>query len=289
MHGAGNDFIVIDNRDRHIDAYLPDSIAKLCDRHYGIGADGLILLEKSARADYFMRYYNSDGSLADMCGNGGRCIAWFAFSRKIAGAQHTFEARSGFYRAEIHGKLGLQNSELEDMQSAICKRQSTISLTMPEPFDLQCDINLGGGTIVHYINTGVPHAVCFLSEINSEQVFTLGRRIRYHSAFAPMGCNVNFVTCLDKDEHLYAIRTYERGVEGETLACGTGVTAGGILINAVLKTSSPIKLKTCGADILTVLFDKEDQRYTSVKLIGPAQCVFDGSIDISALTLNPDN
>src|SRR5438067_375108 len=208
MNGAGNDFILIDNRagDIHLDR---GQIARLCDRHRGIGADGVLLLEEpSNHADFRMRYFNADGGEAEMCGNGARCFARFA--KTVAGSRDKilFETPPGIIGAQLHGDL--------------------VTLNMGDPTDLQMNVRLQiekEEALVHYINTGVPHVVIHVSRIDVVDVRSRGKKIRQHDMFSPKGANVNFLEKRGPKE--IAIRTYERGVEDETLACGTGVVASG--------------------------------------------------------------
>src|SRR5215510_432910 len=194
MNGAGNDFILIDNRAGDIDLNR-NQIARLCDRHRGIGADGILLLESpSDHADFQMRYFNADGGEAEMCGNGARCFARFA--TKVAGAKGkiSFETPAGVISAELAGDL--------------------VTLQMTEPTDLQLNVSLrigGEKTIVHFINSGVPHVVVPVEQVGAVDVPRKGSAIRYHEAFSPKGANVNFIETLGSDK--ISVRTYERGVE----------------------------------------------------------------------------
>ena len=205
---AGNDFIVVDNRK----GVIKDGVkaAKtLCDRKFGIGADGILLLESSKKADVKMRIFNPDGSQAEMCGNGVRCLAHFAVAHKIAKADHTVETGAGLIGAQV--------------------RRSTVNAKLTQPSGLKLNIHLrigGQAQKVHFINTGVPHAVIVNNELDKVDVESRGQEVRRHAHFAPRGTNVNFIHC-SKDG--IEVRTYERGVEGETLACGTGVTAAAVL------------------------------------------------------------
>src|SRR5438132_978780 len=204
MNGAGNDFVIVDNRDGNL-ALDREAIARLCDRHRGIGADGLLAVEPAQNgADFRMRYYNADGGEAEMCGNGARCFARFA--QKLTGKHDavSFETIAGKITAEFIGDY--------------------VRLAMSEPQDLQLNQELDlklENVVVHSVNTGVPHAVVVVEDLENVAVARLGAAIRYHDHFAPKGTNVNFVKQLDAQT--IAIRTYERGVEGETLAGGTGV------------------------------------------------------------------
>jgi diaminopimelate epimerase len=261
MSGAGNDFILIDNRagDVHLDR---NQIAHLCDRHRGIGADGILLLEKAVNhADFRMRYFNADGGEAEMCGNGARCFARFA--NKVAGAQPkiSFETPAGVISAELVGDL--------------------VTLRMTEPTDLRLDIELSVANEnkrVHFINSGVPHVVIPIPRIDDVDVRREGSAIRYHKMFSPRGANVNFVE--KRGAKKIAVRTYERGVEDETLACGTGVVASALIFAANENSSGPITVIARGGDELLVGFEKSEEQFREVILTGPAEFVFEGTVEV---------
>jgi diaminopimelate epimerase len=261
MNGAGNDFILIDNRagDIRLDR---SQIARLCDRHRGIGADGILLLEKpSNRADFRMRYFNADGGEAEMCGNGARCFARFA--NKIAGAQKkiSFETPAGVIAADLVNDL--------------------VTLQMTEPTDLRTDMKLpvtNEEKTVHFINSGVPHVVIPVSRVDDVDVSREGSAVRYHKMLSPNGANVNFIE--KRGPNKIAVRTYERGVEDETLACGTGVVASALIFAIIEKANGPITVIARGGDELQVGFEKNDNQFRSVTLTGPAEFVFEGSIEI---------
>ena len=263
MNGAGNDFILFDNRtgDIHLDR---DQIAQLCDRHRGIGADGILLLEKpSNRADFRMRYFNADGGEAEMCGNGARCFARFA--NKVGGQKTTisFETPAGVISAELKGDL--------------------VTLRMTEPTDLQLNVELAmaaGNKTVHFINSGVPHVVIPVLKIDDANVRREGAAIRHHKMFSPNGTNVNFIE--KRGPNKIAIRTYERGVEDETLACGTGIVASALIFAASENASRPITVLARGGDELQVGFEKTREQFCNVTLTGPAEFVFEGTIDLTS-------
>jgi diaminopimelate epimerase len=261
MNGAGNDFILIDNRAGGV--HLNRSqIAHLCDRHRGIGADGILLLEKATnRADFRMRYFNADGGEAEMCGNGARCFARFANKVAEAGDKISFETPAGVISAELIGDL--------------------VTLQMTEPTDLRFNIKLPAADekkIVHFINSGVPHVVIPVPRIDDTDVRREGATVRYHEMFSPKGANVNFIEkCGPKR---IAIRTYERGVEDETLACGTGIVASAIVFAATENTSGPITVIARGGDELQVGFERIDSQFRNVTLTGPAEFAFEGTIDL---------
>ena len=261
MNGAGNDFILIDNRAGDIDLNRTQ-IARLCDRHRGIGADGILLLENpSDHADFRMRYFNADGGEAEMCGNGARCFARFANEAAGPKDKISFETPAGVISAELAGDL--------------------VTLKMTEPTDLRLNIPLRVGTekrIVHLINSGVPHVVVPVTQVGDVDVLLEGPAIRYHEMFSPKGANVNFIEKRGADE--IAVRTYERGVEDETLACGTGVVASALIFAATENVKGPIGVLARGGDELCVGFEKIDKQFRSVTLTGPAEFVFDGTIKI---------
>jgi diaminopimelate epimerase len=261
MDGAGNDFILVDNRAGDIDLNRTE-IARLCDRHRGIGADGVLFLEHPTdHADFRMRYFNADGGEAEMCGNGARCFARFA--NKVAGPRGkiSFETPAGIIAAQLVGDL--------------------VTLQMTEPTDLRLSVPLptgAGKKIVHFINSGVPHVVVPVTELNDVDVLREGSALRHHQMFSPKGANVNFIQKRGTDS--IAIRTYERGVEGETLACGTGVVASAIIFAATENANGPINVSVRGGDKLRVGFEKIDNQFRNVTLTGPADFVFEGTIEL---------
>ncbi|MBV8226471.1 MAG: diaminopimelate epimerase [Verrucomicrobia bacterium] len=259
MNGAGNDFVLIDNRSGAL-KLTRDQIAFLCDRHRGIGADGVLLAEPATgAADFRMRYYNNDGGEAEMCGNGARCFSRFLNS--IAGplSQISFETRAGIIRAEIEGEH--------------------VKLGMGRPRDLLLNRTLDVGGVklsTHFVNTGVPHVVTFVDDTESTPVEVWGAEIRFHAAFRPNGTNANFVEELEPGK--LAIRTYERGVEAETLACGTGVIAAALIYSALSNAPAPLRLRVRGGDWLEVGFRVNGQEFEDVTLKGPADFTFEGCI-----------
>ena len=262
MNGAGNDFVLIDNRAQKI-KLSRDQVVRLCDRHRGAGADGLILLVPSAasKADWAWQFYNSDGSIGEMCGNGARCFARFV--QRLTGVRRgfTFETEAGIITAGWEGD------------------RVTVSLTAPAEMRLNQQVPLSGGPqTVHSLNTGVPHAVLFVPDADRALVRQLGPEIRRHPHFAPKGTNVNFVQ-LVAPGHI-RVRTFERGVEGETLACGTGVTASALIAARLHGFASPIKVQVQGGDQLEVSFEENHGEFAEVRLTGPAEFVFEGRIEI---------
>lgn len=265
MNGAGNDFVMLDNRDgRH--QLSTDAIARLCDRHRGIGADGVLLIEPAqAGADHRMRYYNADGGEAEMCGNGARCFARFARRTTGSGADKvSFETPAGLIKAEfVEGE------------------RVRIEMVTPTDFTPSLLIEIEGGVLkVHSINTGVPHACVFVDDLATTPVVSVGRALRRHAQFAPKGTNANFIKILGPQS--IAIRTYERGVEDETLACGTGVTACALIFATQSGAPSPIDVQVKGGDTLQVGFVRGSNagEFSKVTLTGPADFVFEGSVDV---------
>ena len=267
MSGAGNDFVVLDNRKIMISD--PSEFARLiCDRRKGIGADGLLLLEESSNADFMMKYFNSDGSYGGMCGNGGRCISRFAISKEIvSGPDIRFEALDHIYEASI------------------LPRGVKLTMKVPSDFRMNQKIEISQSTFhFHFVNSGSPHCVIFLDEnknlpstLEEVNVCKIGRDIRNHRFFYPDGTNVNFVR--KDDSSIYSIRTYERGVEAETLACGTGSVAVALIASEVKGAPSPVTLHVRSGEFLSVGFHKAgDRLYKSVSLSGSAHMVFNGIV-----------
>jgi diaminopimelate epimerase len=261
MNGAGNDFVMVDNRDGSR-SLSREQIARLCDRHRGIGADGLIALEGSPELPR-MRYYNADGGEADMCGNGARCFSRFtARLLGLTAGSLSFQTEVGILVAELL---------LDDR----------VRLRMSEPHSLQLAHSLrvlDRDLEVHSLNTGVPHAVTFVQNLEETPVIELGRALRQHQRFAPAGTNANFIQILAPGS--LSIRTYERGVEDETLACGTGVVASALIHHHLSKTPSPITVQVRGGETLEVGFLEESGQLVAVTLSGPADFVFTGNVTI---------
>jgi diaminopimelate epimerase len=267
MSGAGNDFIVIDHRRRLLSIdEQPDFARRVCRRKFSVGADGMILIEESREADFKWQFYNADGSVAEMCGNGARCAARFAFRHGIAGKSMRFETIAGIIEAEVFGDV------------------ETVSLRMTDPLACQLDqsLELGGQQLsVSSINTGVPHAVIFVdgSDIPIKE---WGKEVRNHRLFQPAGTNVNFIRLLT-DGRLH-VRTYERGVEDETMACGTGAVASAIIATLLGKVVSPVQVVTSGGEQLTVVFDlAEGTVIRNVRLQGPARRIYEGRLTEESL------
>lgn len=248
--GTGNDFVIIDNRSGIFDAGRKDIIKKLCDRRFGIGADGLMLLENTPGFDFKMVYFNADGNESTMCGNGGRCLVKFAYHAGVFQMHTTFLAIDGPHEASVDG--------------------DTVRLKMSDVLDFEYNAH------DFFLNTGSPHYVEFVENIHQFDVFNKGHQIRYSERFTPGGTNANFVELVDKD-HIY-VRTYERGVEDETYSCGTGVTAAA-LVSSTKGLQSPVSVKTLGGD-LSVKFEKSGTGFINIYLNGPAEKVFQGTVEV---------
>ncbi|MBI3802404.1 MAG: diaminopimelate epimerase [Nitrospirae bacterium] len=265
MSGSGNDFIMIDHRTPLINSTeMKRFIAQACRRGLSVGADGVILIEPSTRADYKWHYYNADGGEVEMCGNGSRCVARFAYLNQIAPAKHTIETLAGIVAAEVIG--------------------DRVRVRLPDPTDLRFDLKIdidGKSYTGHFVNTGVPHVVYLVDDVNQTDIVTLGRATRHHPLFAPRGTNANFISVVDRQN--LNIRTYERGVEDETLACGTGAIASAVITTALGKTTPPLSLMTRGQIRLGVDFTREGQTFKNVLLEGDARVVYKGELLEEAL------
>jgi diaminopimelate epimerase len=249
--GTGNDFVIIDNRDGSIEL-SSQQVALLCDRHFGIGADGLMLLNKHDSYDFEMIYYNADGAQGTMCGNGGRCLTKFAFDKGIQPNKYTFIASDGEHEAVIDAN-GWVHLKMIDVHEVSKQNEATV------------------------LNTGSPHYIKQVSGISNYDVFSEGKNIRYNDRYNQKGINVNFVEW--NGDELF-VRTYERGVENETFSCGTGVTAAAMAMSNDTTGLQETKIRTLGGSLL-IKFNKLDaQHYTDVWLCGPASFVYDGQITI---------
>ena len=260
---SGNDFIIVDNREKR----LRDRISDLGDfarfssrRKYSVGADGLLVLEDSKKVDFKMRIFNPDGSEVTMCANGARVSALYAYQKKWCGSSVKIETGAGIIEAEI--------------------KDGSIRIKMTPPRDIKLEQNIGiGKTImnIHTVNTGVPHVIHFVENIENYSVKEMGKKIRYHRLFEPEGTNANFVKPIDKST--ISVRTYERGVEDETYSCGTGVVASAIISHLVNGVEQPVNAITRSKDVLKVYFRKELNRFHDVYLEGEAHIVFEGGIN----------
>jgi diaminopimelate epimerase len=266
MSGAGNDFIVIDNRNQIVvDTELSSFITSVCRRKMSVGADGLILIEASDKYDFRWRFFNSDGSNAEMCGNGARCAARFAHVNGIAGSRLSFETEAGVVSAQI--------------------KEGGVKVQMPDPSDLKLayPLKLSADSLeISSVNTGVPHVVVMLEQIADLDVVALGREIRFHKVFAPAGTNANFVQRSQGQGNAIEIRTYERGVEDETLACGTGAIASAIISASRFKMDSPIDVKTRSGVYLKIHFDVADGQFNEIYMEGDARIIYTGELQPDA-------
>ncbi|MBI5020989.1 MAG: diaminopimelate epimerase [Ignavibacteriales bacterium] len=261
MTGAGNDFVLVDNRESRYNLDWVSLSTKLTDRRYGIGADGLLVIEKSTHADFQMNYFNADGSYGGMCGNGGRCSALFGMNL-LQKSEITFEALNHIYNANLlNDKVLLR---MKDPHS-IKLNQSLIDIE-PSPI------------LYNFIDTGAPHVVIFENYFDID-ILMLGKQIRNHKTFTPSGANVNFVM-INQDKSL-SIRTYERGVEAETFACGTGSIAAAIVYSLKNNIKPPIDVHTKSNEILTVNFEMKEDKFANIILTGSAKIVYSGVITIN--------
>ncbi|MDY7000181.1 MAG: diaminopimelate epimerase [Thermodesulfobacteriota bacterium] len=267
MQGSGNDFVLIDNRELELSvSYMPKWARRICARGFGVGADGLIFFDsppKGSNLDYIWHFYNADGSRAEMCGNGSRCVAKFAFEMGFAKQDQVFGTDAGPVKAVV-----LPNSE-------------GVKVRLSDPRDISLDLTLPGDNLpksVHFVNVGVPHAVVLSQDALDVDVKNLGSALRNHEHFAPQGANVNFVQVRDRN-HIF-LRTYERGVEDETYACGTGAAASALITNALGLTGHEVEAVTSGGEILQIFIEDG-----TVFLQGKAVLVYSGEIYLESLGL----
>jgi diaminopimelate epimerase len=260
MSGSGNDFILIDNRDGSL--VVGDIVAfvkSVCERKVSVGADGLIVIESSNKVDFRWRFFNADGSEVEMCGNGGRCAARFAFLRGIAGEKMSFETVAGIIDAEVRGDV--------------------VKLRLPDPRNLVTEDRIridNEELFVSSINTGVPHVVHFVRNPDHFDVFNTGRAIRRHEHYRPAGTNANFAAVIDG--HTLRVRTYERGVEDETLACGTGSVASALIAARKGLVESPVDVRVQSGELLRIHFQWTESGFTKVYLEGKAKVVYQGNL-----------
>lgn len=258
MSGSGNDFVIIDNRVPVMDdSKKVDFVKRVCDRKMSVGADGVIFVENSDKADIKWDFYNDDGSSAEMCGNGGRCVARYAVEKGIASDELTLETVAGIIAAKVDGAM------------------VRVKLTAPENLQQNIVAELNGSSYqIDSLNTGVPHAIIYSDNVDNVNVKEVGNGIRFHDAFAPSGTNVNFVEKVG--DHELKIRTYERGVEDETLACGTGTVAAALLSSYKNLVKPPVKVETRGGEVLKVDFDPANG--SDVYLEGLTRIAFEGTL-----------
>ncbi len=275
MSGTGNDFIIIDHRNLFIAEEDQSEFARIvCRRKFSVGADGLILIENSETADFRWQFYNGDGSRAEMCGNGARCAARFAFEKNIAPAAMRFDTTAGEIEAFVQDGTG---------------ESVKIRLTAPEDLRLNIPVTVGREDhTLHFINTGVPHTVALVNEAGDVPVADWGREIRFHEMFQPAGTNANFVQVISGDTLL--VRTYERGVEGETMACGTGAVASALIAALLEQATPPVTVITSGGEKLIIHFslngdgnDRQLDLAAGIFLEGPAHIIYEGQLGLDGL------
>lgn len=251
--GTGNDFVILENRNQQYDQLTQKQVKQICNRRFGIGGDGLMLLNKHAELDFEMKYYNADGNESSMCGNGGRCLVQFAKNQGMHKSTYQFMAIDGIHEADI------------DMHNIVRLKMKNVD---------KVDYHSGYAIL----NTGSPHFVKFATNVEDIDVVQTGHEIRYSKTFATEGINVNFVETTDEDGIF--VRTYERGVEDETMSCGTGVTASALMNAHNEKGFNRVEVKTPGGN-LSVEFNKiDDEHFDNIWLCGPAEFVYKGEIEI---------
>ena len=258
MSGSGNDFIIIDNRDLSLNVGdLPAFARRVCERKISVGADGLFLIEPSKTVDFKWQFFNSDGSVAEMCGNASRCVARYAYLKGIAPKKMSFETLAGIISAEVNDDV------------------VKVRLTDPSPLRIAQTIMLNDREyILDCIDTGVPHAVAFVDSVETCAVVGTGRQIRRHECFQPRGTNANFATVIDR--HKIRVRTYERGVEDETLACGTGDVATVLAAASRGLVESPVDVIVQSGETLRIYFTKKGDRFGEIYLEGKVKIVYQG-------------
>jgi diaminopimelate epimerase len=258
MSGSGNDFIIIDNMDLSLDVGdLSEFARRICQRKFSVGADGLVIIEPSDTADFKWRFLNSDGSVAEMCGNASRCVARFAYMKGIAAKEMSWETIAGIISAEV--------------QDNIVK----VKLTDPSPVESSIKIEAEGQKFVlDSIDTGVPHAVAFVDDLDNCDVYNDGCKIRHHEYFSPRGTNADFAAVIDR--HNIKVRTYERGVENETLACGTGMVAAAITAAQRGLVESPVDVLAQSGETLRVFFENQNGLWREIHLEGKVKMVYHG-------------
>jgi len=255
--GAGNDFIIIDEESLPAGLDLKKLVVEICERKKSIGADGVMLYGKSEASDFKMRIFNPDGSEVEMCGNGSRCMGLYAYTYKGHKHQLTMETLAGVIEIEINNGL------------------PRLKLTDPKDTKLNFIIDIDGNDLgISFINTGVPHVVCVADKVDEVSLDDLGSKIRNHKEFMPEGTNANFIEIINK--HSIKIRTYERGVEAETLACGTGSAASAVIAAMLNKVKSPVGVKTASGEILKIYFDLENKECKNLYLEGACNLIYKG-------------
>ncbi len=260
MVGNGNDFIVVDNRSGALSARTYSAFARICQRKTSIGADGVLVMENDPGLPFSMRYFNSDGSEAEMCGNGARCLALYAHSKGIASQEMSFSSRAGVHTASVSANW--------------------VRLKFTDPGEVRLDLPFvlnEERLVCHFLNSGVPHLVLFVENLRAVKVTELGRGLRFHPELEPEGANVNFVQVIGNTS--IKIRTYERGVEDETLSCGTGAVASAIVSHLKGRVQPPVEVSTQGG-FLRVDFQSQEGEVTGVYLEGEARIAYEGKIEL---------
>ena len=258
MSGSGNDFIIIDNRNLSLNVgNLSEFARRICQRKISVGADGLFLIEPSKSVDFKWQFFNSDGSVAEMCGNGSRCVARYAYLKGIAGNKMSFETIAGIISAEVNDDV------------------VKVKLTDPSAVEAEIKINVEGKRLtMDSIDTGVPHAVVFVDDIDKCDVFNIGRKIRHHKYFTPRGTNADFASVIN--QHKIRVRTYERGVEDETLACGTGMVAAVLTAAQRGLVESPVDVLVQSGETLRIYFKNQKGLWKEIFLEGKVKMVYQG-------------
>ena len=266
LSGAGNDFVIINNLNRNVDSTDKDFVnfvTKICQRRMSVGADGILLVEPAADVDFRMRYFNADGGEVETCGNGARCISKFAYLNGLVAEQMRFLTNAGVYESEIVDE--------------------NVKVRMSDPTDIRINVPLrlvDGVHTVGFANSGVPHVVFFVDNLEATDVFDLGQQTRYHDDFKPAGTNANFIRIHSAEQ--IDIRTYERGVEDETLACGTGSIASAIVSATLGKVTSPVSVRTASGVVLKIHFELENNAAKNVYLEGDARVIYTGELTAEA-------
>jgi diaminopimelate epimerase len=263
MHGAGNDFILVDDRNMTFPSTDRAWLQATASRRIGVGCEGIILIQPSQLTDFRMRFYNPDGGEVEMCGNGARCVARLAHEIGAAPEKMTFDTVAGPIRAEVRGE------------------QVLLGMTPPKDWVLGETLDLDGRAVPFAaVDSGVPHVVVTVEDVDQTDVHAMGSAIRYHEQFEPAGTNANFVQVTGP--HSLRIRTYERGVEGETLACGTGIVASALLSARAGKVSAPVDVTAASGHVIEVDFTLTDEGAENVTMLGPAEHVFEGVLTYQA-------
>jgi diaminopimelate epimerase len=265
MHGASNDFVLVDDRDGAFPAGDRAWIASVSSRRTGVGCEGVILIQRSTKANFRMRFFNPDGGEVEMCGNGARCVARLAQEIGAAPAKMTIDTVAGVLRAEVMGA------------------QVRLFMTHPRDWRLDGSLDAAGRQVAYgFVNSGVPHVVVPVEDLKGVDVQGLGSAIRRHPDFAPAGANANFARATGPNS--LEVRTYERGVEAETLACGTGIVASALVMARMRRVAPPVRVSAASGDVLTVDFRVTDDGADGVTLVGPAVHVFRGTLEYAGST-----